>query len=97
MPDMTPIADGIYRGKYNLSGTPVNVILDVIIKNYKIEKIEIVKHTCSPFGKKAEKIIDRIIEKQNLDVDVISGATGSSKAILKAVENALPNIKENSQ
>jgi len=30
-----------------------------------------------------------IIETQNLDVDTISGATASSKAIIKAVENAL--------
>jgi uncharacterized protein with FMN-binding domain len=97
MPDMTPIADGTYRGKYDLKGTPVNVILDVIIQNSKIMKIEIVKHSCSPIGKKAEKIIDRIIEHQSLDVDVVSGATGSSKAILKAVENALPNTKEDTQ
>jgi len=89
MADLTQIADGTYRGNYDLSGTPVKVTLDVIIQNSKITKIEMVKHFCSPFGKKAEKITDRIIERQSLDVDVISGATGSSKAILKAVENAV--------
>jgi uncharacterized protein with FMN-binding domain len=41
------------------------------------------------WGKKAEAIVPAIIEAQNLTVDVVSGATGSSKAILKAVENAL--------
>jgi uncharacterized protein with FMN-binding domain len=89
MPDLVPIADGVYRGNYDLSGTPVRVILDVTIQNQKIIKIEIVKHSGSPIGKKAEKITGRIIEYQNLDVDAISGATASSKAILKAVENAL--------
>jgi len=89
MPDLAPIADGTYRGNCDLKGTPVNVTLDVIVQNSKITKIEIVKHVCSPFGKKAEKIIDKVIENQSLDVDVVSGATGSSKAILKAVENAL--------
>jgi uncharacterized protein with FMN-binding domain len=89
MPDLAPIADGVYRGNYDLSGTPVKVILDVIIQNQKIVKIEIVEHSGSPIGKKAEKITDRIIEYQDLDVDVVSGATASSKAILKAVENAL--------
>jgi len=89
MPDLMPIADGTYRGNCNLSGAPVKVTLDVIIQNSKITRIEIVRHFCSPFGKKAENIIDRIIENQSLDVDVVSGATGSSKAILKAVENAL--------
>ena len=89
MPDLILKADGIYRGNYDLSGTPVDVILDVAIQNQKITKIEIVKHSCSPIGKKAEKIIDQIIAVQNLDVDAISGATASSKAIIKAVENAL--------
>jgi uncharacterized protein with FMN-binding domain len=89
MPDLVQKADGIYRGSHDLSGTPVKVTLDVIIQNQKIIKIEIVKHSCSPIGKKAEKIIDQIIYSQNLDIDAISGATASSKTILKAVENAL--------
>jgi uncharacterized protein with FMN-binding domain len=81
--------DGLYRGNYVLSGTPVKVVLDVTIQNKNIVAINIVEHFCSPIGKKAEKITDRIIEQQSLNVDAISGATGSSKAILKAVENAL--------
>ena len=89
MTDLTQITDGTYRGKYDVSGTPVKVTLDVIVQNSNIIKIVIVKHFCSPIGKKAEKITDTIIERQSLDVDVVSGATGSSKAILKAVENAL--------
>jgi uncharacterized protein with FMN-binding domain len=89
MPDLALKTDGTYRGNYDLSGTPVNVILDVTIQNHKITEIKIVKHSCSPIGKKAEKIIDQIIEIQNLNVDAVSGATASSKAIIKAVENAL--------
>ena len=89
MPDMHYKSDGIYRGTYDLSGTPVKVTLDVAVQNENITGINIIKHACSPIGKKAEKIIERIIEEQSLDIDVISGATGSSKAILKAVENAL--------
>ena len=89
MPDLAPIADGVYRGNYDLSGVPVAVTLDVIMQDKKIIKIEIVEHSSSPIGKKAERIIDTIIEMQSLDVDAISGATASSKVILKAVENAL--------
>lgn len=40
-------------------------------------------------GAKAEAVIDTIIDKNTLDVDVVSGATMSSTAILKAIENAL--------
>jgi uncharacterized protein with FMN-binding domain len=89
MPDLVPKADGVYRGDYDLAGTPVKVTLDVTIQNHTIIKIQIAEHTCSPIGKKAEKITERIIARQDLDVDAISGATASSKAILKAVENAL--------
>jgi len=89
MPDLSLKTDGTYRGNYDLSGTPVDVVLDVTVQNNKITEIKIVKHSCSPIGKKAEKIIDQIIAVQNLDVDAVSGATGSSKAIIKAVENAL--------
>jgi len=89
MPDLALKTDGIYRGNYDLEGTPVNVTLDVTIQNHKIADIKILKHSCSPIGKKAEKITGRIIEVQNLDIDAVSGATGSSKAIIKAVENAL--------
>jgi len=89
LPDMEGKEDGVYRGSYDLSGTPVKVILDVTVQNQNIAGIKIIKHSCSPIGKKAEKITERIIERQSLDVDVVSGATGSSMAIMKAIENAL--------
>jgi len=91
MPDLTLIEDGIYRSFYDLSSTPVKVTLDVTVQNNKITSIKIIDHRRSPIGKKAENIIDQIIELQILDIDAVSGATASSKAILKAVENALSN------
>jgi len=89
MPDLTLLQDGTYQGIYNLSGAPVKVTLDVTVQDHKITDIKIIKHFCSPIGKKAGKIVDRVIEKQSLEVDVVSGATGSSISILKAIETAL--------
>ena len=40
-----------------------------------------------------DELINNVIKNQSLDVDVVSGATVSSKAILKAIENALNNNK----
>ena len=88
-PDLTSISDGIYHGNFNMSSTSVKATLDVIVQNHQIININILEHYCSPIGKKAEIIIDSIIEHQSLDVDIISGATASSKTLLKAVENAL--------
>jgi uncharacterized protein with FMN-binding domain len=89
MPDLAQLNDGVYRGNYDLTGTPVKVTLDVTVQDQKITDITIVRHLRSPVGKKAENIIEQIIDKQDLEVDVVSGATASSKAILKAVEDAL--------
>ena len=85
-PDISVIADGIYQGSSKVG--PVRVILDVTVENGAYSSIQIIKHF-NGRGKKAEAIIPAIIQAQSLNVDVISGATGSSKAILKAVENAL--------
>ena len=56
--------------------------------NIPEKKIERIKHDHGR-GKKAEIQTDLIIKNQSLNVDVITGATASSKAILKATENAL--------
>jgi uncharacterized protein with FMN-binding domain len=85
-PDLQSIADGTYQGTSKVG--PVRVTLDVEIKSRTISTIHLIRHF-NGRGKAAEAIIPQIIEAQSLDIDVISGATGSSKAILKAVEDAL--------
>jgi uncharacterized protein with FMN-binding domain len=85
-PDLSKVADGIYQG--NAKVGPVRVTLDVAVQDGVITSIDIIRHF-NGRGKKAEAIIPTIIEAQSLEVDVISGATGSSKAFLLAVENAL--------
>jgi uncharacterized protein with FMN-binding domain len=85
-PDVRQVADGTYRGESKVG--PVRVTLDVTVENGTYQSILIIRHF-NGRGKKAENIIPTIITAQSLEVDCISGATGSSKAILKAVENAL--------
>lgn len=83
---LSHLDDGIYEGEYTLK--PVSVKLSVEVKNSKIININILKHD-KGLGGKAEKITDDVIDTQSLDVDVVSGATVSSKCILKSIENAL--------
>lgn len=80
------IDDGIYEGNYNVF--PVTVKLNVTVKGHEITEILILEHINGQGGK-AEAIADQVIEKQSLQVDIVSGATYSSKVILKALENAL--------
>jgi len=84
--DLNFIEDGTYHGTYTVF--PVKVVLEVIIKNKKIEDIKIIEHVNGK-GKAAENILKHIIEEQMIDVDVIAGATYSSRVIQKAIENAL--------
>ncbi|GHV65736.1 hypothetical protein AGMMS49587_20300 [Spirochaetia bacterium] len=84
--DLTNQADGTYRGESVVG--PVKVILDVVVKNRAITAINLIRHR-NGLGKKAEAIIPTVIEAQSLEVDVVSGATVSSKTILQSIGNAL--------
>lgn len=86
--DLSKVADGNYRGYYTYAGTEVGV--EVQVKDSKIEQIAVLKaYTVTRQSKEAAAIVDTVIARQSLAVDVISGATTSSKAYLKAMENAL--------
>lgn len=84
--NMANITDGIYVGKYSI--TPVYVEVEALVTEHKITNIKIIEHE-NGLGGKAEKIVDDVISRQSLEVDALSGATVSSKYIIKAIENAL--------
>ena len=87
-PDLANISDGMYVGEYSV--TPVRVKVEVFVTEHKITDIKIIEHE-NGLGSKAEKIVNDVISEQSLEVDAVSGATVSSKCILKAVENAIEN------
>ena len=89
--DLTEVVDGTYTGSYKVF--PIIAEVKVTVKNHQITGVELLKHQ-SGQGAPADKILDQIVEAQTLKVDVISGATYSSKIILKAVENSLNNAIE---
>jgi uncharacterized protein with FMN-binding domain len=84
--DIQKVEDGTYEGEYKT--TMVKAIVKVSVKNKVITELDIVKHDCG-LGKKAEKITSNVLKAQSLQVDTISGATLSSRVILKATQNAL--------
>ncbi|HWQ78570.1 MAG TPA: FMN-binding protein [Anaerovoracaceae bacterium] len=86
--DPKDIKDGTYTGSFD--ARVISAVTRVTVKDGKITNIELLEHK-NGRGKPAEAIVDKILEEQSLDVDAVSGATNSSKTILKAVENALNN------
>lgn len=86
--NLDKIPDGIYNGTYEIF--PISVEVAVIVKSHKIIDINLVKHDNGK-GASAEVVTESVINAQSFDVESVSGATYSSKAILKAIENALSN------
>ena len=84
--DIADVSDGIYMGEYDVNFIYAKV--EVTVEDGEIVSINILEHRHER-GKAAEKVIEKIIEEQKIDVDAVSGATNSSTVIKKAVENAL--------
>jgi uncharacterized protein with FMN-binding domain len=89
--DLSTIKDGSYSGEY--SALPVSAKVKVTVEGYQITDIELVEHVNGQ-GSGAEIIPATVVEKQTLQIDTVSGATYSSKVILKAIENALLNASK---
>ena len=91
--DPAKLADGTYEGSYR--GGPNKAIVEVTIKDNFIVNIKIIQHQAWK-GKKAEEtIVERIIARQSTRVDVVSGATNSSRVIMNAVQLAIEKAYPN--
>ena len=84
--DLTNVKDGVYFGSY--ASFPVSVEVQVTIKDHSIINIELLKHDNGK-GQSAEAIVDTVISKQSIEIDIVTGATFSSKVILLAIQDAL--------
>ncbi|KZL90766.1 FMN-binding protein [Clostridium magnum] len=84
--DLSKIPDGNFTGSFDAIFVEAKV--NVIVKNHKIVDVKLINHK-NERGQKAEVIPQKVVHAQSLQVDAVSGATNSSKVILKAIENAL--------
>ncbi|KWX89223.1 FMN-binding protein [Paenibacillus riograndensis] len=96
--DFKKLHNGIYVGQF--TGTKDHfrdTKVQVTIRGGQISDIQILKGAIDKQGKPLERkrgqsiadLFGHVIQSQSLQVDVISGATLTSKAHLKALENAL--------
>ena len=86
--DLSNVPDGSYTGVYDFKRWSNTVIVHV--KDGKITSIDIERDVggaaiTNCFG----ETISRVINAQDTKVDAVSGATVTSKAYLKAIEDAL--------
>lgn len=90
---------GNYKdGEYTTTAKGKNgkFTVHVIISNGSIQKVSVGKNQETPsIGQKAiAKIIKEVINTQNYDVDVISGATRTSNGLKKAIKDCLIQASE---
>ena len=102
--DFKNLRDGTYIGEYvGEKSHSRDTKVEVSISGGKVSDVTILKGALDKEGKPAEltggksidDLFDNAVKSQSLQVDVISGATITSKAHLKALENALDKAQSN--
>lgn len=84
--DVASVRDGVYTGSVRI--LPVTATVRVTVKDGAVADIDLLRHFHGP-DHGAEQIIGRVVAAQSLAVDAVTGATYSSKVVLKAIEQAL--------
>lgn len=81
-------ADGVYEG--TAQGYGGDVTTEITIEDGYVVKVEVVDHNeSSVFFETTIEILESMIEIQSAEVDVVSGATLSSNAIIEGAKEAL--------
>lgn len=84
--DFALVEAGSYEGYWD--GDMVKARVAVSADAGYVTGITILKHECG-MGSPAGAVVARVVERQSLQVDTVTGATYSSRVILRAIENAL--------
>lgn len=88
--DIPHTPDGVYYGECSSRTTSARV--RVRVKDGRATDVELLEHDTQR-GRDAEIITEVIVARQSLDVDAVTGATLSSKVIVKACERALSSAR----
>jgi uncharacterized protein with FMN-binding domain len=86
--DISKVPDGTYVGGW-LDYGDVPVVVEVAVKKGRIEGIKIIESKGDQYVQDAGAIIEDVIEAQSVKLDAVTGATITSDAILRAIEDAL--------
>ena len=96
--DFGSLSDGTYTGVYTGGKSHMrDVSLEVTVQNGTVTSVTILSGAVDQNGNpvelnngvSAQEFLNRALEAQTLEIDAVSGATLTSKALLKALENAL--------
>jgi len=87
--DPATVPDGEYVGEFPFR-EQYRYLVRVTVKSGRIDTIDVLENgTENQYAQKGLGVISRMLEKQSPRVDAITGATVTSKALMKCVERAL--------
>jgi len=89
--NLSQIEEGKYLGSYETTRWTNTV--EVTIIDHKITKIELIDDVMIALEGLSDRLFKQVIDTQSLDVDIETGSTITSKAYLKAIENAIGENK----
>lgn len=90
------LTDGVYQG--SAKGYNGDITVSVTVSGGLVTDITIVNECDTPsYFRRAETVVDTIIEEQSLEVDAVSGATYSSAGIVNAVSAALSTAAQDGE
>jgi len=85
--DLLNIEDGSYTGSFDVARWTNTV--EVKVANHEIVEIVVLDDVMIGLEGMSNRLFENVIKEQSLDVDIETGASITSKAYLKAIENAL--------
>ncbi len=85
--NLTLLADGTYRGQYTHGR--FTCVVEVTVEQHIVREIKVLRTPPFTPPQLVAQILEQVYHAQSPAVDTVSGATASSKTILKAIENAL--------
>lgn len=85
--DFSTLKDGNYRSDFRYGDFTYAV--EVLVSNSQIKAINVLENRNSKYARIAEGVTEKVLRQQRNNVDAVSGATTTSKTLLKAIENAL--------
>lgn len=89
--NLAQVEDGKYVGTYETTRWTNSV--EVTVKDHKITEVIIVKDVMIALEGLSDRLFKKVMDKQSIEVDIETGATITSKAYLKAIENAIGGTK----
>ena len=81
------VANGTYRGEANVGG--FLYVLNVTVLDGKIGSIDVLQNRNDPYAALADGTRRKVLEAQRVRVDMVTGASTTSKAFMLAIEDAL--------